>query len=105
MMIPRRMAAVSARFRFELRVFFRHGRAEPFEHLLQNAILAYAQKGGAAVTDLYLRVPIPEMEGAAQQLLQAVAFDPVSCLPGRGDADHAAILRAQQVAVAQDRSA
>src|SRR5439155_24632502 len=70
-------AFIRARFRFESGALLGHGCAQPFQHFLEDAVLADTQKSaGGIAADLRLGVSIAEVKSATQQVARRGAFDP-----------------------------
>src|SRR5437899_12255957 len=98
-------AFIRARFRFESGALLGHGCAQPFQHFLEDAVLADTQKSaGGIAADLRLGVSIAEVKSATQQVAWRGAFDPISRLVRGDDLHHAAVVPLEQVAVAQYRA-
>jgi len=95
-------AAISAGLRLKGRHLLRHRGAQPRQHLLQHRIGANAQE---TVADLRLRMPIPQVKGAAQQRVRIGAGNFIGRLRRGDHADHALVFAGQQIAVAQHGAA
>ena len=92
------MAAVGSRFRFERRIRQYHDGAQSLYHLPQHIIVGDAQPAGS---DLQCNVAVAQMLGNACKLHRVRTTDLQDFFRSCRHPDDAAILRFQEIAVAQ----
>lgn len=100
-MVVMAASTISPRFRFELGAFFRYGRAQSLQHFFQYGILPNAQE---TFSYLGLRMPIPQMKRAAQEVMPGMAGYSVGRFVRRHDLHYPAIIAPEQIIVAQHGS-
>ncbi len=95
-------AAICPRLRLEFRQFFTHVGAQPCDHLAQHRIDTDAQPAGSY---LGLRMPVPQVKGAARQQRRVAAAHDIRRLQRGLDAHDTPAFAQQQVAIAQHGAA